>query len=321
MKAFARIRRVGGFLLLQQLVSLLMAAILLSMLSATFVLQWQAFRQHSQLAWLQQTAVQMQALLQRELGNNGFWAGVQQLTSSPATLTVQGDCQSQADSGSLPRAGQPWLPHLAGTVGGARTPSCLNNALRQSDFIQLKHLAGQPLSAAGLKPNRVYLQQVGLRGHFVRSGDGGLDPQQWYWPYNYELYYVAIQPLDGQQIPVLMRKRLIRNQQGLLVIDTAAVMDGVEMLVIEIGLDRDADGVAEQFVSAEQVPAAIWLQPWQISQIRYFALLRTLLPEQGYRNEQRYQLGQRQYQAPGDAFRRLLISSSVRVQPASAGGF
>jgi type IV pilus assembly protein PilW len=301
-----------GFLLVQQMVVLLLSALLLLMFSSALVLQWQAFRQQSQLTLLQQTAVQLHALLQRELSNSQFWAGLQHSQLLPSTVQVSGDCQSAApDSGSFPAHARQWLPFFAGTVGSALTPVCLTNAIKQSDFIQLKHLAGDPLMLADLRNNRAYLKQNGWRGRFVSNNDTGLDPASWYWPYVHELYYVAGQTLAGAGIPVLMRKRLIRNAQGQFVIDTHAVLDGVELLVIEMGLDADGDGYAEQFLPASQLTAAQWRLPNLISQVRYFVLLRSLLAEPGYRNQQQFQLGQRRFQAPGDPYRRLLISSSV----------
>lgn len=311
-------RPILGFLLLQQMIVLLLSALLLLMLSSAFVVQWRAFQQQSQLTFLHQTAVQSHTLLQRELSQSGFWAGLgmaQIKPPQPAT-TVQGDCHSTGiDSGSFPLAGQFWLTLYAGTVGAANTPVCLTNAVKQSDFIQVKHLAGDPLRLADLRTNRSYLQQSGLSGRFIRSGDAGLNAQFWYWPYRHELYYVAKQTLAGQSVPVLMRKRLVRNQQGNLTMDTAAVLDGVEMIAVEIGLDLDADGRAEQFIPASQVAGASWGQRQSIRQIRYFVLLRALQAETGYRNNLLYQLGQRQFQARGDPYRRLLISSSVKVAP------
>lgn len=307
-----------GFLLLQQMILLLLSALLLLMLTHAFVVQWQAFRQQSQLTFLHQTAIQSHTLLQRELSQSGFWAGlgVTQVKPSQPAIPVQGDCHSTGiDSGSFPLAGQIWLTLYAGTVGAANTPACLTNAVKQSDFIQLKHLAGDPLRLADLRANRSYLQQSGLSGRFIRSGDAGLNNQFWYWPYRHEVYYVAKQTLAGDSVPVLMRKRLVRNQQGNLTMDTAAVLDGVEMIAVEIGLDLDADGKAEQFIPANQLAAASWGQRQTIRQIRYFVLLRALQAESGYRNEQLYQLGQRQFQARGDPYRRLLISSSVKVAP------
>lgn len=301
-----------GFLLVQQMVVLLLSALLLLMFSSALVIQWQAFRQQSQLTLLQQTAVQLHALLQRELSNSQFWAGLQHNQLLPSSVPVSGDCTSAApDTGSFPTNSRQWLPFFAGTVGNAQTPVCLNNANKQSDFLQLKHLAGDPVVLADLRNNRAYLQQTGWRGRFVSSNDAGLDAQSWYWPYVHELYYVAGQTLAGVGIPVLMRKRLIRNAQGNFVLDTHAVLDGVELMVLEMGLDSDGDGYAEQFLPAAQLTAAQWRQPHLISQLRYFVLLRALQAEPGYRNQQQYQLGRRRFQAPGDSYRRLLISSSV----------
>lgn len=302
----------AGFFLMQQMIVLLISALLLLMFISALVIQWQAFRQQSQLTQLQHTAVQLHALLQHEFSNSQFWAGLTQSQLAPSQMPVMGDCAGSApDSGSFPSHSRPWLAFYAGTVGSASTPVCLTNALKQSDFVQLKHLAGDPLGLADLRHNRVYLQQTGWQGKFVKSNDAGLDSQAWFWPYVHELYYVAAQTLNGVAIPVLMRKRLIRNSQGHSVMDTHAVLDGVELLVFELGLDADGDGFAEQFLPARQLTATQWRQPSLIRQVRYFAVLRALQAEPGYRNQQQYALGDRQFQAPGDPYRRLLISSSV----------
>jgi hypothetical protein len=322
MKVSALPTMMHGFLLMQQMIVLLLSALLMLMLTSAFVLQWQAFRQQSQLTLLHQTAIQTHALFQRELSQVGFWAGLDLLSIQPPQpeLAVSGDCLlGGLDSGSFPKLGQVWLGVYAGSVGASNTPLCLTNAVRQSDFIQVKHLAGDPLQVTELRPNRSYLQQHGLSARFVLSGDAGLKAQLWYWPYQHEMYYVAQQTLAGQSIPVLMRKRLVRNQQGNLVMDTAAVLDGIEMLVVEIGIDQDADGLADIFMPASAVPVATWQQPQLVRQIRYFVLLRALQPERGYRNQQMYQLGPRQFHGRGDPFRRLLISSSVKIYPTELG--
>jgi len=304
-----------GFLLVQQMVTLLLSALLILMLASALGVHWRAFQQQSQLTFLHQTAVQAHALLQRELGNSNFWAGLHASQLAPSLAVVSGDCLSAApDSGSFPKHAQQWLPFFAGTVGAATTPVCLTNAVKQSDFIQLKHLAGDPLSVNDLRSNRAYLQQDGLTGRFVKSGDAGLRAQSWYWPYQHELYYIATQTLIGDSIPVLMRKRLVRNAQGNFVMDTSAILDGVELLVVELGLDQDGDGHTEQFIPASQLTAGLWHQSSRIRQVRYFVLLRALQPEPGYRNQQLYKLGQRQFQPKGDPYRRLLIRSSVLLE-------
>lgn len=309
---YDNIVRHHGFLLIQQMVVLCLAAILLLMLTSAVTMQWQAFRQQSQLVFLHQTAVQSHALLQHELGNSAFWAGLSRQQLAASAVTVTGDCAANNyDSGSFPAASQNWLPVLAGTVGAAISPACLTNATPHSDFLQLKHLAGDPLTLADLRSNRAYLQQDGLKGRFVSSNDTGLTAHSWYWPYQHEVLYVTAQYQAKQMIPVLMRKRLVRNAQGNFVMDTAAILDGVEMMVFELGLDLDGDAQTDQFLPASQMTISQWQQTGLVNEVRYFVLLRALQPEPGYRNQQLYQLGQRQFQARGDPYRRLLIRSAV----------
>ncbi len=47
---------------------------------------------------------------------------------------------------------------------------------------------------------------------------------------------------------------------GQLAIDTAAVVDGIEMLVFEFGIDSNFDGQTDYFVPASEVAAAVWQQ-------------------------------------------------------------
>lgn len=308
----ARVSCQRGFLLIQQMASLALAALLLMMLTAAFVLQWQAFHHHSQLTQLHQTAAQLQALFQREFGNARFWSALAPTTISATGLSVSGDCRSAFDSGTFVQPNQGWLPLLAGQTGLAGTPVCLGSAFKGSDFVQLKHLAGQWLQMHQLKANRVYVQQTGRLGRVVLSGQAGLEPQAWFWPYIHELYYVMLQGTAGQVVPVLMRKRLVRSASGELNMDTAAVLDGVELLVFEVGLDNNGDGVADQFRAAAQIAPAEWQQLRPV-QLRYFALLRALKAEPGYQNNHLYRLGLREFQAPGDPYRRLMIRSAVRL--------
>jgi type IV pilus assembly protein PilW len=140
----------------------------------------------------------------------------------------------------------------------------------------------------------------------------GLDAQATYWPYIHQVFYVSQQQYEGKQIPVLMRKRLVRQASGLLAMDTAAVVDGVEMLVFEFGIDSNFDGQTDYFAPASQVEAAVWQQSGgRVVQLRYFVLIRSLTPDPSYTNQQRYRLGHREFSAPADQFRRLLLSSAV----------
>jgi type IV pilus assembly protein PilW len=287
-----------GFLLLQQMIALALAALFIALFGGIVLQLWQAFRWHSQLVALHQQAIQLQVLFQREFVNGQFWAGlVPQQIAVPDDWQVDADCRGADDSGSFPRVGLRYRDLLAGRVGDADSPACLRNAVAVSGYLQIKRLA----AATTIPSNRIGIRQQAYRADFVRAG--AVQPDSWYWPYLHEVYYVARQGT----VPTLMRKRLLLNAQQDAVMDTDAVLDGVEQLEFELGLDTDADALPDQFshsADAGQAPVVM---------IRYWALLRSVTPQQGYQNNQIYQMGSRQWQAPGDAFQRVLISSSVRL--------
>lgn len=285
--------------------------------SLLFIAGWQwsyrAFIQTTQLSELQQSAQFVLSFMQQELVNQNFWAGIQPGPFTSTLLeTPQADCAGPLDSGSFPQPTAEFIRLYSGKVGDAGTPECLTNASKGSDFLQLKRLAGAPVKKNALKSNRVYLQQDQLEARFVTISSAALAASATYWPYVHQLWYVAIQKHEGKQIPVLMRKRLVRQLSSQLAIDTSSVIDGVEMLHFELGVDSNFDGQMDYSKPAEQIPENVWRgQSGQIVQLRFYVLLRSLTADLTYTNVQQYQLGQRLYKAPGDHYRRLLVSSAV----------
>lgn len=307
----AGVMRQHGWTLIEMLIVMALSLLLTLLLVNSWQVNYQAFKQTSQLSELQQSGQFVLGFFQQELTNQNFWAGANPgLLPAPAAIAVQGDCRSALDSGSFPKASAVFVPVLAGTVGGAHTPDCIASMHKGSGFLQLKRLAGAPLTAAQTKNNRVYVQQQGRQYHFVSQASGGA--QFTYWPYLHQLFYVALQTQAQQQVPVLMRKRLVRQASGQLTMDTDSVLDGVEMLHFEAGIDSNFDGQVDYLSDVDQISADVWQQrSGQVLQLRFFVLVRSTIPDKDYTNVQQYALGQRLFRAPGDHYRRLLVSSAV----------
>ena len=302
-----------GWTLVEALISMALGLLCTLMLIAAWQWNYRAFVQTTQLSELQQSAQFALSFMQQELVNQKFWAGLQVTELSATSLpTPISDCAGPVDSGSFPRLQQEFIDIFSGTVGHSETPDCLTVAVKGSDFLQLKRLAGAPLSKAQLKPNRVYLQQVQRDAGFVTSHSPEVSADATFWPYVHQLWYVAQQKHDGKNIPVMMRKRLVRQNSGQLAVDTSALIDGVEMLYFEVGVDSNFDGQMDYSRHAAEISEAVWLgQQGQVIQLRFFVLLRSLTADLTYTNHQQYQLGKRLYKAPGDHYRRLLVSSAV----------
>lgn len=302
-----------GWTLIEALISMALGLLCTLMLIAGWQWNYRAFIQTTQLSELQQSAQFVLSFMQQELVNQNFWAGFQLAELPPSTLaTPIADCAGPLDSGSFPKTDLGFVSIYSGTVGDSSTPSCLSTAQKGSDFLQLKRLAGAPLSKAELKTSRVYLQQNQRYASFVAVHSPELSASATYWPYVHQLWYIAQQKHQGKNIPVMMRKRLVRQLSGQLAMDTSSVIDGVEMLHFELGVDSNFDGQMDYSKPASLIPDAVWRgQSGKIIQLRFFVLLRSITADQTYTNVQKYQLGQRLYQAPGDHYRRLLVSSAV----------
>jgi len=307
----AKFRCLQGSTLVEMLITVALALFFTLLLVSSWLVNYQAFKQTSQLSELQQSAQFVLGFFQQELGNQNFWAGADPaLLKRPAGILVQGDCRSALDSGSFPAAAIDFVPLLSGTVGSSLTPDCIASVHKGSDFLQVKRLAGNPLLAAQAQGNRVYLQQRGRQYRFVQQATTAHNTH--YWPYLHQLFYVAMQTQGQQQVPVLMRKRLVRQNSGQLTMDTDSVLDGVEMLHFEAGVDSNFDGQVDYLRDVNQIPADVWQQrSGQVLQLRYFVLVRSVMPDKNYTNVQQYALGKRLFRAPGDPYRRLLVSSAV----------
>jgi len=312
MRSVARVCQ-RGWTLVEMMISMALGLCCTLLLITAWQWNYRAFIQTTQLSELQQSGQFVLSFMQQELTNQNFWAGFAPDELAPSDLmTPTHDCAGPLDSGSFPRAAERFVGIFSGTVGHPLMPGCLSTARKDSDFLQFKRLAGAPILKSELKANRVYLQQQQRNARFVTVQSPGLFSAATFWPYVHHLWYVAEQKHEGRTIPVLMRKRLVRQASGQLVMDTSSVIDGVEMLHFELGVDSNFDGQMDYIRPAAQIPADVWLgKTGKIMQLRYFVLLRSSTADLTYTNVQQYQLGQRQYKAPGDHYRRLLVSSAV----------
>ena len=305
-----------GFTLTELLVSAALSIMLLGMAGLAFDAVTKSTRQAQQLAELQQNAQLLVSLFNNELANTGFWGGrstpelalIHTLPDSPVN-----DCVKEAlDSGSFPHVATPFVTLYAETASTGRQLGCLTNLLPDTELLQLKRLIGAPTLSSELRQNRFYLETDWQHSRFVASDSLTLGEQYLYFPYQHLVFYIQQQRVDGRFLPVLMRKRLTRNPAGRAVISTDSVLDGVERMHFEFGVDTDADGQVNYVAATEQIPAEIWRHAnSKIVSMTYHLLIRARLPDIHFVNQQRYQMGQHQFEAPGDHYRRMLVSSSI----------
>lgn len=304
-----------GFTLLEVLISLTLGLVLTSFLLGTLFATQQSNRQTQQLVQLQQNSQMLLSLFQSELQNMMFFAGrsLADLASTSHQLPpVLGDCVAGVDVGSFPIQGQSYLTLYAEQVKTQNTLICLSQAKVGSELLQLKRIVGNSVSATQMKANRFYFENSAAASSFVTSSSAELVPDSLYWPFSHQVFYIAEQRHNDKKIPVLMRKRLIRNAAGQAVMSVDSILDGVERMHFEFGLDANLDGQVDYYLSTAQMLPEHWKQQnRRIINIKFYLLLRSIDEDFSYQNNQLYQMGHEWFKAPSDPFRRLLVSSSV----------
>ncbi len=303
-----------GLTLTELMIALLLATFLLGVTFTAFGSLSRSVRQTQQLAQLQQNAQLVVNLLHNELANVGFWggrSGLNDITQAQPLTPPLADCaKTGIDSGSFPQPGQSFVTLYAEKVSPGQPLDCINRPLAGSELLQVKRLLGQYAQPADMRQNRFYVETNWQHARFVDSSSGQLNPALDYFPYQHLVFYLQTQQHDDIAVPVLMRKRLARSGTGQAVISTDSVLDGVERMHFQFGVDADGDGTLNFMLSTEQMTAELWQKNAVVS-LRYHILLRSVQPDSHYRNNQTYQMGEHSFTAPDDHYRRLLISNSV----------
>ncbi|MGI5309107.1 PilW family protein [Rheinheimera sp. WS51] len=305
-----------GFTITELLIAMMLGLFLLMMILTAFSTLSRSAKQTQQLAQLQQNGQFMLGLLQNELQNVGFWGGkadvlLASTVSKPDAPSP--DCHNEIlDSGSFPSLDNGFVTLYAKAVSSGAQLGCIPRALQDSELLQIKRLIGQAHSIDRLQSNRFYLETNWQHSRFVSADSSGLNSAMDYYPYQHLVFYVQRQSHEGEIVPVLMRKRLIRNAEGEARMTTDSIIDGVERLHFEFGIDANLDGHIDYQQTTAQMTASQWQQLTnRIVSIKFYVLLRAIQPDPHYSNDQVYQMGQQRFDAGGDHYRRLLLSSTV----------
>jgi type IV pilus assembly protein PilW len=235
-----------------------------------------------------------------------------------STLATSYDCLDNNGSGTFPNAGlyrQLWASTVPSVIANLDM-SCINDGdsttslLPGTDFISIKRARGLSQSA-GFQADRYYLD-IKPTGITAYSGSasalttGTVAPV---WQYIHHVYY-----LDKQaDIPRLRRIHLAKDKM----VTEEVLVEGIEDMQFMFALDNllssERDGSIHAFVDSSAVTDGDW-DSNRIIGIKVFLLVRALQPTAGYVNKDSYQLGTKTFVAPGDAYKRELVSHVITFQ-------
>lgn len=307
-----------GVTLVELMVSMVLGLVMIGGAITLFAEVKRSYSENERVLQMQDDARFALAEISRDIAATGFWGELSDPGSiaNDASLTIDVDCGS---------AGAPWaydlteqvstLDNATGATAAARY-GCLDAAVvrTDSDVVALKRTTGNT-TPAPLAAGTVYLRSNGVVGMLYQQPEAVppamvVPPPAAEWQYVPSVWYVRTHASDADRsdgIPTLCRKRL--DDSGTPSMIDECIARGVETLQLEFGLDDDADGAANRYVSA---PTAAEMT--QLVSVRVSLLVRSSTPQTGYTNDKVYRVGNHPDYRPADDFYRRVYTATVNVR-------
>jgi type IV pilus assembly protein PilW len=226
------------------------------------------------------------------------------------------------------------LPRHAEGIPAATAVACLGNRRANTEAIVIRRAETGPtipLATAAARPANLYLQTARCRDEMrppqVRiSAAPTTNPQGTFnllaadcasGSFNdavrrllQRTYYVATcnDCANNDNIPTLKRVEMVDGA-----LRTTSIAEGVENLQFEFGIDTNDDGIPDNILTADAVPAADWSN---VVSVRMHVLTRSTQRSTGFVETRTYELGPNVTLLPAaltDGFKRNLLAATVRV--------
>ena len=310
-------RAAAGFSLVEMMVAMTIGVLILLAVSEVFISNNRTFTELEKTSRQIENGRYAMQLLESELANAGFlgeslgWAFPGGGSIPPACAEDHDDIESTM---GVPVFGE-------NDVASSAAPSCLGSFKTGNDYLAVRRASTCAVGSAGCEGFRageyhlrvsaclssnsgdVTLERpaslAGMSGVWGRgcAAGGGLAPT---YRYLSRLYYVR----DGD---ILARAELQDPTAATKYVVTPLV-DGIERLHFEYGLDSDGDGSVDAFDAS---PGGV---EWDdVVAVRIWLLARNLDPTPGYTDGRTYRIPGLDDYTPNDNFKRQLYSSTVRL--------
>jgi prepilin-type N-terminal cleavage/methylation domain-containing protein len=312
--------RQTGFTLVELMIALVLGLIVAGGIMSVFVQGRQSYRVDEQIARMQDEARFALDELSRDIRMSSYLAE----PLAPSTVFLDPGLVVAQNCG--PAAEPAWIFRLTSSITGqidtltavdnatgasaAAAHGCIGGAELNagSDIVAVKRVAGGITDPVNLEDGRTYLRSNGTFGLlYTRPAAAAVPGPANDWEYRPRVYYIRnFSDAPGDGIPALCRKELA--PAAVPAIATECIARGIEDLQVEFGLDTNADGTPNRYVTS---PTLADMQ--QVVTARIFLLARTHQVDTNYTDTRTYQLSNAPAYTPNDNFHRRLYSVTVTV--------
>ncbi len=338
-------RAQGGFSIIEIMVGVTLGLLLTGIVVSIFIATGRHYAQDERVGRMQENARFALRVLADDLSLADFWgpvlapqninAALRSCADTPEAISCAGffaasslslDTASDCGPGTAATPPPNWLFDITRPVevlldatadAAASAFACIDVGEFQdgTDVLAIKRVRALELASDRSEPNdsgEVYLRTNGdvAMLHVYNAGDTTTvqGPGVSDWQYLVHVYYIRKDSLVGSTdgVPTLYRRVL--NGTGMQIED-GGVARGVEALRVLFGIDTDADGIPNSYVSGPseaQLAAAVTA--------RVYLLVRAAEPDQAYLNNKTYRLGDLTVTGDGDKYYRRVFTTTVKLR-------
>jgi len=315
-------RKQLGFTAAELMISLGLGLALVTGAVNIFVQNNRSALQDEQISIMMNNGRFVSRILSRELAMSGFWGKYLDVATitEHASVNVGTDCGNGVDDWAMDLQGLRLLNN-ATVLTTATNFQCLP-ALRivaGADILATKRVADSETVDADLNSGQMYLRTNGAGAQMYLGGGAGTPPilggTETNWAYLPSIFYLRDYSVTiGDGIPTLCRASLDTGSPPDMV--NECLVDGIEDLQIEIGVDDDRDFVADYYTDT---PTAAEL--FDAVAARIYVLARSISEVPNYTNDKTYLLGAKVVAAANDGFYRRVFSTTVLLRnPSNLSG-
>lgn len=303
-----------GLSLVELMIAVALGSVLCLAATTVLLKSKRAYLQDEQLARLQENGHYALRLLSRELSMAGFYGEALPEEIMPAGVGGNA-CYRHLVDLSATFSHYDNVSASGKASSGEQLPSgCARpgDHLAGSDVLVMRRAMDRPAQLRGeslvsMREQMLYLR-VDRHGAGLVRGTTAAGPFASLWRFHPQLYFLRKYSRQaGDSIPALCRIRLSPEARRTAPVE--CLVEGVEQMQFEFGIDTNGDTHADHYVAtlsgvdADRVVLA-----------RIYLLVRTPLPLPGHTDPGRYVLGNAEYGAPGDAYFRRVLSTSILLR-------
>lgn len=293
-------QRQNGMSLIELMVALVIGSILLIGAVTVYMQSRSSYRVNEAVARLQENARFALDTLEPDIRLARYWGQTSRTNFvSAAPFAVTADC------------GVNWAVDIVNDLAALNNGYLLTcasyngNAAPGADVLVVRHASANPVP---LNAGRIQLQSDRAHGELFTGGavPAGFVATSETFNLVTHAYYISQDSTGTPGVPSLRRKFLTA---GPLVTDEE-IISGVEDLQVQLGVDTDGDGAANQYVNPGAVPAGA-----EIIAVRLWLRLRTDGIEVGFVDDNTYAYADNPTPGPfNDNFRRLVVSKTILLR-------